>query len=132
MALRDTERNTRYLSHYYGNVVRRLFLAGGIIMLLSLAIYKHLLPMPTFFSVFIILVIGVVAGLTNPLKTWATTLNVVVSAVSFVVFEYHAVTYYENVRDPLFFITQLLALIFFVALYYSTKTLRAGLIKNES
>src|SRR3989344_1598200 len=89
--------NTRYASHYYGDIVRRLFF---------------------------------IAGLTNPLQKWVMALNTGISLIGLITFEYHAVTGYDNLRDPLFWINQGLAFIFFFALYYSTKTVRGAILRE--
>ncbi len=117
---------------YHGTFVRKLFLAGAIIMLLTLPSLNPLLPVPAFVSVMAILVIGFIAGLTNPKQTSVTALNTIVAAIAFVVFEYYAI---DSIRlmqatPELFWINQLLAINFFVAMYYSSKTLR-GMLLNK-
>lgn len=123
-------RQITYPRHYYGDEVRRLFIVAGGIMLLTLTFFNHLLPVSVFMSVLIVLVVGIVAGLSNPKKLWVMILNVGISLVSFVIFEYHAATAYADFSEPLFWIDQSLALIFFIALYLATKTVRAKLLKK--
>lgn len=112
------------LPHYYGDIVRKLFLWGGLIMLLTLPFFNQFLPVPAFVSMLAILVIGLVAGFTNPLQRWVMFLDIVVALVGLIAFEYHAVSQYSVIPLLLFLIDQLLAVIFFFALYFSTKTLR--------
>lgn len=119
-------------NHYYGNIVRGLFFAAGLVMLISLPTYNSALPVPLYVSILAILTIGLIAGLTNPKHLWAAKINVAVAVIGLAVFEYYAVGYYPNPVDAdLFWINQFLALDFFVALYYSTKTLRAMLINKQ-
>jgi hypothetical protein len=112
--------------HYYGNLVRRFFLLGAIIMLVTLPFLNALLPVSLFYSLFAIVVLSLVAGLTSPRKMWAIGLDEVIAVFAVMVFEYYAVSYYleYSASSPLFIVNQLLALNFLVALYYNTKTLR--------
>ena len=57
----------KIMPHYYGGVVRTLFMVAAIIMLVTLPMFDELLSIPTFFSICSILILGLVAGLTNPL-----------------------------------------------------------------
>ncbi len=124
--------STDFLPHYYGNIVRRLFIAGGVIMLATIPSFKTLLPVPSFVSVFAILLVGLAAGITNPMQKWAMALNSIIASILFFVFEYRAITKYDDVSDTLFLITEVLAVIFFFAVYYSTKTVRALYLKEKS
>lgn len=110
--------------HYYGHIVRRLFLTAGIVMLITLATLKHVLPTEVFVVIFVILLIGFFAGLTNPIQRWVAVLDVLISLVALATFEYHAVIGYTHLGDVLFWVNQSLAVIFFFAFYYATKTLR--------
>jgi hypothetical protein len=103
--------NSRNVTHYYGVYVRRLFLVAGLIQLLSLPYLDSFISIPLFFSTLAILVI---------------VLNLFTSIVGLVVFEYFAVTAYSNENTTMLFflINQMLALIFFFSLYYSSKTIR--------
>ena len=116
--------------HYYGDNVRRLFFAGGIVMIITLPFFKYLLPVPVFASVLTMVVIGLAAGLTNPKQRSVIIADVIISAVAFVAFEYQAVIGLGDGTDPLFFINQALAIIFFIAFYLSIKSLRWFYISN--
>ena len=112
--------------HYYGNLVRRLVLAGAIIMLLTLPFLNPLLPIPLFCSLLAILFLSLIAGFTSPAKMWAIVLNEVIAILAVLIFEYYAVGYYiaYSAGSSIFIVSQLLALDFLIALYYNTKTLR--------
>lgn len=109
------------VSHYYGDIVRKLFLAAGVIMLVSL---------PATISLLAVLAVTIVAGLTNPRQMWVMWLNAAVSLAGIVAFEYHAIL--SSGTDPawLFVVDQVLALLFFFALYYSIKTLRGQVVPD--
>ena len=118
------------LPHYYGDIVRKLFLLGGLIMLLALPFFNQFLPVPAFVSMLAVLVIGVIAGFTNPLQRWVMLIDIIVSLIGLAAFEYHAISQYNDIPILLFGIDQLLAIIFFFALYFSTKTLRGVTISD--
>lgn len=128
----ETKRMIQELrAHYYGDIVRRLLFIVGVIMLLTLPVLKEqLLPAPTFISVLCILVIGLVAGITNPMQQWAMMINTGVALIGFVVFEYRAVVRFDQSIDSVFLITQCIALFFFIALYFSTKTVRGTFLRG--
>lgn len=116
------------LSHYYGNRVRQIFFACAAVMLIGLPFVKDALAVPAFFSVVAILLLDFLAALTNPKQKWINTANTVTAALGLVIFEFLAIKAF-GIHDALFFvINQFLALMFLVALYFNTKTLRAMLL----
>lgn len=121
----------KYAGHYYGDIVRQLFIAGGVIMVLTLPFYKYVIPVPSFVAVLAIVIIDIAAGLTNPRQLWVMKLDLGISLMAAIVFEYHAVTGYETQTEPLFWITQGLAVIFFFALYFSIKSTRGALLQGK-
>ena len=120
--------------HYYGDTVRRLFLIAGIIIIVTLPFFSVLVPFPVVISSFGVLLIGFVAGMTSPRQNWVTILNVLVSIAGLILFEYYAVAAYympQTQQTAMFFWTnELLAVIFFFALYYSGKTLRGHVLNK--
>lgn len=113
------------LSHYYGDKVRQLFIAGAIIMAVFLPFFGHEIPSVASVSIVAILVLGVAAGLTSPKRRLTSLLDVLISLGAVVVFERVALEVYNLAGLNLFFvINQALAIIFLVALYYATKTMR--------
>lgn len=119
------------IPHYYGDMIRVLFLIAGIIMLLGLPFFKDLLPIPYIIPILTILVVDFFAGLTNPKLNWVIALNLIISLFGFLVFEYTAVSNFSDSHKSFAFVNQILAIIFFIALYYSTKTLRGFLLKKD-
>lgn len=123
--------------HYYGDTVRFLFLIAAVIMLISLPSFSSIINIPIVLSVGIILVLGLVAGLTNPRQKWEAIINVGVASVGFLISETQAVlVYQQNITTTLaqrFFITNLgLGLIFLIALYFAVKTLRGLILTDEN
>lgn len=123
--------STIFPSHYYGDIVRKLFLAGGIIMLVTLPFVQEKIPISVQGAIVIILAIDVFAGITNPLWKWIAASDSVISLAAFCFFSYYAVTFYVlyGMSDIFFWTNSLLSVIFFFALYFATKTLRGKLTK---
>ena len=111
--------------HYYGDMVRGLFLVAGIIMLVASPFFKE--EIPASLSVVPIIVVVLLAGLTTLRYQWVLMLNVIVSFMGVAVFEYVAL--YANATGTFFWINQVLAVLFLFSAYYSTKTLRGTYMK---
>jgi len=121
--------------HYYGDETRRLFVGGGALILLSLPLFIHTFSVSFFFPVFVIVCIGLIAGLENPLQKWTHYLSAAVALSGVLIFEWYALTLY---MDPphydlhtviLFWINHALAADFFFAFYFSVKTIRGMTLK---
>ena len=114
-------------AHYYGDIVRELFFTIGILMLVALPLFYNQIRMSAYTAVFSILIINVLAGFTTVNQRVSILFDLIVSLIGLFMFEMIAVfqfNAYNNFFDPYFLFNQILALIFFIALYYSTKTLR--------
>lgn len=122
----------RKFPHYYGDVVRLFFLIAGIILVLSLPLLTEVLPVPVYISIISTLFLVFVAGLTNPAQKWVSVLDVFMSAIGFVVFEFYAAKMFsQNVDFQFFLINQTLAALFLFSFYFSTKTIRGFLVKER-
>lgn len=118
-------------NHYYGDLVRKLFLTGAILMLLTLPFMSTYIEVPIYISILAAITIGVVAGITNPAQKWAGILNFGIALTASFIFEYQAImgyTHYSYLHRT-FLINQILAVIFLVALYFATKTVRGMVVK---
>lgn len=116
-----------FTGHYYGDIVRKLFIAAGIIMIITMPVLQQSLSALTFVSLAAIVAIAFFAGFTNPAQEKSVLWDTLVSLAALVIFEYHAVLAYRATQsfwDLNFLVNELLAIIFFFALYYSMKTLR--------
>ena len=120
--------------HYYGDTVRKLFLAGAVIALVFRPIYPDLVPLNSFLFIMAMIAIALVAGITNPEKYWTMISDLVIAGIAFIIFEYSAISQYIAVSNLnfSFIVKQSLGLIFFFALYYSSKTVRAMYLKKQS
>jgi hypothetical protein len=119
--------------HYYGDNVRRLFFVGAIIMLVALPSYHEFIAFPPMLSILAAVIVGIAAGFTSPKHKAVLMLDIVISLVAVIIFEYYAVdTYIKfSFSSLLLWINQALAIIFFLALYYSTKTLRGHVLSDQ-
>ncbi len=123
---------TKKFPHYYGDIVRALFLVAALIMLIELPALNRQIGVPVAVSVVSILVLGLAAGLTNPELIWDAGINMAISVLSFGVFETYAViAFRENGGTDTFFLTNLaLGFVCLLAVYFSVKTLR-GLMMGQ-
>lgn len=130
-SMADTLQTHQY--HYYGDAVRKLFLAAALIMLIGLPLVNDYLTVRTALSVIGILILGLAAGLTNPKQILDGVLNASISTVGLVIFETEAVAAYHQygIGNILFLINLVLSFIFLLALYYSMKTLRGMLLTKK-
>lgn len=119
------------MAHYYGDLVRKFFLAAAVFMLIMLPFMNQFLEVPLYLSILIAIGISVFAGLTNPVQRWVAVLNFSIALVGVSVAEYQAVIGYTaySITHRTFWANQILAILFLVALYYSTKTVRGMFLK---
>lgn len=128
--------NSTQNPHYYGGNVRNLFLGGAAVLMFTALIDKEFSEFYLTLGVFILLALVVLAGLTNPKTLRSIIADTVCSAVLFVFFEYSALIgnsmSTSSKLDPIFFLRQILAGIFLVALYFSIRTWRNMRSGNNS
>ena len=113
------------VSHYYGDSVRQLMLTAAGIMLFAMPWYTDDLSIELPFIIFGVVVLVCVAALTTPRKQSVINADAVASGVGLVIFEWWALYSYGSVSIITFGIREVIAILFFFALYFSTKTLRA-------
>lgn len=115
--------------HYYGDITRRFFIAAGIIILSGMPFFAEYLPSMLAVSALGTVLVAVIAGAVSPSSKWAQAVSLIVSTAGVLFFESYAAYAYSYLSfrgtGILFFVlTQVLALLFFFALYFSTKTMR--------
>ena len=123
----ESEEQSHPVPHYYGDMFRRRLLTAGVVLLLAIIIDRQFLIFYLIVSVFGVLALTVLAGLTSPSNRTIIKNTAILSAIMFVIFEYFAVYEYlqeEFIFDYVFILRQALALIFLSIIYLSTKTLR--------
>ena len=113
------------IAHYYGDYVRQIFIVAAIIMLLAAPFYTDNLSIELPFIVAGAILLIFVAALTSPQKQNIISADAVASGVGFVIFEMWALLNYQTVPVYTFVLRQVLAILFLLAFYLSTKTLRS-------
>jgi len=124
--------------HYYGDVVRKFFVAGGLLVLVALPIFVRVYPVSLLYPVFAVIILGLAAGLANPLQRWTQYVNALLSLLALIVFEWYALDIYQNHAGTdsyatlLFWLNHILAVNFFFAFYLSIKTIRGMFLKEKN
>lgn len=113
------------ITHYYGDVVRELFLGGAALMLVSSPLYADALQVQFPFIVVGALVVVALAAFTNPHKQWSCAADCVVAGAAVVVYGMWSLYGYEEVGPIAFVLRLAIAIIFLFAFYYALKTVRA-------
>lgn len=118
--------------HYYGNTVRILYMIMALVILVMTPFFKQDIPLPAYFSVFGVMILSVLAGLTSPKTRAVIVFDFMVAVFSLLIFGYEFVTKYKNIASiyDLFFVgNMVLSVLSVFAIYYSSKTLRGNLLK---
>lgn len=117
--------------HYYGDMIRKIFLICGFIMLSTLPFLKENISAPIFYSLLLILILAFFAGMTNPKLRYIVVGDIFVSLVGFSIFAFSAISRFDNFN--LFIVTNLaLAALFLYAFYLSIKTFRGMRFSDTS
>ncbi|OGE17404.1 hypothetical protein A3F00_00955 [Candidatus Daviesbacteria bacterium RIFCSPHIGHO2_12_FULL_37_11] len=120
------------IPHYYGDIIRILFFIAGIIMLFSLPFFYNLLTVPVSFSTLVILGMVFLAGIISPRHFSVALAESIISIIFFLLFENTAMNYFMLGGYTAYAIlNQILAIIFFIAVYYSIKTVRGFLHRKK-
>lgn len=115
------------VSHYYGDIVRQLFVAGTGVMLLGSPFYgEHIRTELPFLIIGGVVLISL-AALTNPHARAILHANAVAAGVALVVFQWWALFAYEDSSWAQFILREAIAVLFLGAFYFSMKTVRAML-----
>lgn len=124
--------------HYYGDAVRVIFVVAGLAMIVMFPFFSNILKIPVLVPILAVLILAVLGGFLNPEQTWIIALNTAVSILGCGIFQYYAVHAYLNlsptsdINVAFFWANQVLAILFFVAIYLSVKTLRGKLVRSSS
>ena len=111
--------------HYYGNIVRIVFLAGAGLMIVGLPTVTQVFGIPVGLAIAGIVVLVVAAGSTNPAQKWSLVANSLVAVAYTVIFAYYAwYSYTQSITGGFMAANQLAALAFVVASYLAIKSWR--------
>ncbi len=113
------------IPHYYGDIVRQIFIVASAIILLAAPFYGENLSLELPFEVIGVLVLVTLAALANPHSRNYLLADAVVSGVGLVIFEIWALYGHDSGTWIQFALRELIAILFLVAFYFSMKTVRA-------
>ncbi len=118
--------------HYYGDIVRGLFLAAAIVMLVA-GFTTASLPVSNIVAIMWIITLILIAGLTNPVQRGVQWLNVILSVIGLLIYGGDALNRYHTFTSAFTagLLTTLLTLIFMLSLYFATRTLRAHILLHR-
>ncbi len=122
--------SSRNIPHYYGDHVRRLFLAVAAILVISIPVWDGLFPLTVLSRVLFVVGLVLLAGITTPHSRWALLIDAVVSGVGVFLLELIAIQRYNAEEVGLFLAREAVILLLLFAFYYSVKTYRAMLTKQ--
>lgn len=113
------------LPHYYGDYVRRLFVAVAVLLLVALPFYPDTF---LFFSpvtgLLLVAALLLLAGITSPRKKLVIYADIACAFAGVFFFEYAAIINYEQELFAVSFVRQAVAILFAFAAYFSSKSLR--------
>ncbi len=118
-------------AHYYGDRVRRILFAAGMVMAIGLPLFSDKINFGFFLPVLGILALNLFAGLTNPKQVMTILIDLVISFLGLAFFEliaYFDFATFQDWGDMYFWFNQTLAVLFFISLYFSVKTLRGMMV----
>ena len=119
--------------HYHGDTVREIFFLIGFFMLFGLPFFHEQIQFNIFFILLLVLGVNLLAGFTSPRKKLVIIFDFILSFGGLILFEfvaYFRLQTFGVLFDGYFWFAQIIAVFFFVSLYYSAKTLR-GLNEKE-
>ena len=118
----------RGVPHYYGDIVRQLFICVAALMLVAAPFYADALRVELPFEIVGALTLVAVAALVNPNTKATLFASAVASGVGAVVYETWALYGYMDSSWSQFLLRQFLAVLFLLGFYFSVKTVRAFLM----
>ena len=130
----ETTQEKQISYHYHGDRIRILFVLTGLMMVSTLPVFNELVSVPITVSIISIVALAVLGGFLNPAQKWIIYVDTIVAVLAFIAFEYYAVYTYMNLSldVPLHFyfywINQIMAVFFFLAIYLSVKTVRGRIL----
>lgn len=113
------------IPHYYGDIVRQLFLGGAALMLLASPLYATSLKMEFPFEVLgAFLAVGF-GALTSPHNRWIMVGNTIIAGTGMVIFAGWGLMEYEFISPIAFVLRLAIAAVCLFTFYFAVKTVRA-------
>lgn len=124
----------RRIPHYHGDAVRALFFAGAVILIVAQSTGADL-RLSTTSAVASAILLVVVAGITNPAKSWIHWFDAFIAIIGTLFFGTTAVEHYRaniSIFDTSFAYIEALALLSLIALYFTTRTIRGFRMRSNA
>lgn len=119
-------------SHYYGDLVRIIFVIGAVVILWGMPRISEILSLPIILPIIAVVILGITAGFTNPVSLTSMKINVMVSVVFLIIFSYVAwYSYTHEIGSVIEFANQAVAVLFLIASYFSVKSLRGAQTRSD-
>lgn len=113
------------IPHYYGDYVRSLFLAVAVLAGVAIPVFGPIVPLSTVAQVGSIILLVLLAGLTNPHGKILLIADAFVAGLGILLVETVAISLYSIDSFELFVAREVAAVALLFAFYFSIKTLRA-------
>lgn len=113
------------IPHYYGDVVRALFLFGAALMLLASPLYGNSLRAEFPYEILGAILAVALAALTSPRSRWVMMADAALAAVGTIIFASWGFMENDTISALAFVLRIAIAVISLFAFYYSMKTVRA-------
>jgi hypothetical protein len=114
--------------HYYGDIVRHLFMGTAALMLIAAPFYADTLRIELPFEIAGALALVALAALANPHRKSVFIGSAVVSGTGVIIYATWALYTYGSSTPAQFILRQLIAVLFLIAFYFSIKTVRAFIL----
>lgn len=123
------------MPHYYGDIVRKLFLLNSVITFVTVPLFGHMLTYSLLIPIIAAVVFGLLAALISPAQKIVIIISMLVAAVAATssIFLASNPTVYEHTdvhQTILRLIYLFLGIQCFFAFYYSVKTIRGYFLKK--
>lgn len=118
-------------SNYYLKATQSIFLVAGILMVFTFPYFLKYFNFSGMALMFIMVLLAVLAGYTGGGNKLVLKFNTLVAIAGFVMSAYRGVViFFRGVEEPLaifsFWTHQLLALVFFLAIYFAVRAMRSA------
>ncbi len=119
---------------HHSSLMHRYVLIGGCVLLGSIVFGKEILPAALFFGVLGVLFLVILTWVLTPFNKGLVRGTAVISAAIFVILENYALEQYiktKSLTDIVFFMQEMIALIFLGAVYFGVKAVFKVLSAEE-
>ena len=113
------------VSHYYGDIIRQVFVVTAVFMLVTAPFYSDDLKAHIPFYVAGALVLFILAALTNPHNQYVLLADAIAAGAGAALYEMWALGSYDTSTLLVTALRQSIAILFLIAFYFSMKTVRA-------